>query len=208
MGLLSFFKKKEAIPVSLPSELDVRTEVILSGSGGQGMILAGRILAEAASIFEDKVAVMTQSYGPEARGGASKAEVIIGEGNIDYPKVMSADILLCMTQEAMDKYAASLNKDGLLVVDETFVNKIPPGFKNVFGAKISTAAIKVLDTRIVANIIALGCIAAITNIVSREALIKTVLHLVPDKALVIDRIAVDSGFKLVRDSKFQYKPGK
>ncbi len=81
-----------------------RYEIRLAGEGGQGMILAGLILAEAAAIYAGKNAVQTQSYGPEARGGASKAEVVISDGEIDYPKVMDADVLLAMGQEACDKY--------------------------------------------------------------------------------------------------------
>ena len=84
-----------------------RVEVRLAGEGGQGMILAGIILAEAAAIYDGKNVVQTQSYGPEARGGASKAEVIIAEGEIDFPEVLSADVLMAMSQEACDKYAAA-----------------------------------------------------------------------------------------------------
>ena len=85
-------------------ELEDRYEVRLAGEGGQGMILAGVILAEAAAVHDGLNAVQTQSYGPEARGGASRSEVIIARGDIDYPKVMSADFLLCMSQEACDKF--------------------------------------------------------------------------------------------------------
>ena len=85
-----------------------RTEIRLAGEGGQGMILAGIILAEAAAMYDDKYAVQTQSYGPEARGGASKAEVIIDSGEIDYPEVINADVLVALSQEACDKYAANL----------------------------------------------------------------------------------------------------
>ncbi len=82
-----------------------RTEIRLAGEGGQGMILAGIILAEAAAIFDGKMAVQTQSYGPEARGGASKAEVVIADGEIDHPEVLSADVVVALSQEAFDKYA-------------------------------------------------------------------------------------------------------
>ena len=82
-----------------------RTEIRLAGEGGQGMILAGIILAEAAAIYDDKMAVQTQSYGPEARGGASKSEVVIADGEIDHPEVLSADVVVTLSQEAYDKYA-------------------------------------------------------------------------------------------------------
>jgi len=88
-----------------------RIEVCLSGAGGQGLILAGIILAEAAGIYEGKEVVQTQSYGPEARGGASRSEVVISEGFIDYPKVTKSDILLVLTQDACDKYISKLSQD-------------------------------------------------------------------------------------------------
>ena len=182
-----------------------RFEIVLSGSGGQGMILAGKILAEAACIYDEKEAVMTQSYGPEARGGASRAEVIISSEPIDYPKVLDMDILLTMTQEALDKYGKLLNPKGLLIVDETFIKNIPSHYENVFKAPFSSLAIKLLEAPIVANVIALGALAAITNVVTRDALIHAVLACVPDKALMLDRISVDIGFKVAQESGFTFK---
>src|SRR5512133_3587990 len=102
-----------------------RTEIRLAGEGGQGMILAGIILAEAAAIYDGKNAIQTQSYGPEARGGASKSEGIIGSGELDYPEVINADILLALSQEACDKYASNLTKNGVLIVDEEKVGRVP-----------------------------------------------------------------------------------
>ena len=101
-----------------------RTEIRLAGEGGQGMILAGIILAEAASIYDGKMAVQTQSYGPEARGGASKSEVVIAAGEIDHPEVLSADVVVTLSQEAYDKYAASVKPGGLLIVDDEKVSHI------------------------------------------------------------------------------------
>src|SRR3990172_8617479 len=92
-------------------------EVRLSGSGGQGIILGGVILAEAAAIYEKKNAVQSQSYGPEARGGASKADVIISDEEIDYPKALKIDVLLALTQEACNKYIKDLKEGGVLIVD-------------------------------------------------------------------------------------------
>jgi len=102
-----------------------RMEICLSGAGGQGLILAGIILAEAASIYDGKEAVQTQSYGPEARGGASRSEVIISNDFIDYPKVIESDILLALTQDACNKYVKNLSRDGILVVDSSIVKEIP-----------------------------------------------------------------------------------
>ncbi len=202
MNILNLFKRQKAeVPVS--PNITERHEVILSGAGGQGVILAGKILAEAASIYDNKEAIMSQSYGPEARGGASRAEVIISSSAIDYPKVMKADILLVMTQQALDKYGAMLKENGLLVVNQTAVKSIPDRFKNVFKAPFNSLAMELLELPIASNLIALGALVAITKIVPREALIRACLDRVPKKFLVQDRIAIDIGFKVVKDSSFK-----
>ena len=109
-----------------------RYEVRLSGEGGQGLILAGVILAEAAAIYDNKNAIQTQSYGPEARGGACKSEVIISEDEIDYPKATRIDLLLALTQEACDRYAGELKQEGILVADSFAVERIPKDHFKVF----------------------------------------------------------------------------
>jgi 2-oxoglutarate ferredoxin oxidoreductase subunit gamma len=98
--------------------MDRRTEIRLAGEGGQGMILAGIILAEAAAIYDGKQAVQTQSYGPEARGGASRSEVVISDSEIDHPEVLSADVVVALSQEAYKKFARTVRAEGLLIVDE------------------------------------------------------------------------------------------
>lgn len=203
MNILNLFRRSKENPQKDPSRTD-RFEIILSGSGGQGIVLAGRILAEAAALYDNKEAIMAQSYGPEARGGASRAEIVISPVKIGYPKVMDADVLLAMTQEAMDKYGELLSPRGLLIVDDTFVKKVPSRIKHVFKVPFSSIAIKLLEGQIVANIIALGALASITKAVSREALIKEVLARVSEKVLVKDRVAVDAGFKTVADSGFRW----
>ncbi|RLC89501.1 MAG: 2-oxoacid:ferredoxin oxidoreductase subunit gamma, partial [Chloroflexi bacterium] len=101
-----------------------RYEVRLAGTGGQGAILAGILLAEAA-VRDGKNVVQTQSYGPEARGGASRAEVVISDGEIHYPKVLQADITLCMSQEACDRYGKRMRRGGLLILDADHVTRAP-----------------------------------------------------------------------------------
>src|SRR4030067_2936172 len=102
-----------------------RYEVRLSGSGGQGLILMGIILAEAIGVYEGKFVAQTQSYGPEARGGSSKSEVIVSEEEIDYPKAMKPDLLLVMNQKSCDDFFPDLKPEGILIVDSTFVTQIP-----------------------------------------------------------------------------------
>jgi 2-oxoglutarate ferredoxin oxidoreductase subunit gamma len=204
MNILKLFRRLGTSLKKIPSNPD-RFEIVISGSGGQGVILAGRILAEAAALYDGKEAVMAQSYGPEARGGASRAEIIISEQKIHYPKVMNVDILLVMTQEAMDKYGTLLGPNGLLIVDETLVKRIPESFKYVFKAPFSFQAMKLLGAPIVTNIVALGALVSITKVISRDALIRTVLDLVSKKVVVMDRIAVDTGFKIAQESGFRWE---
>ncbi len=169
-----------------------RMEIRLAGEGGQGMILAGIILAEAAAIYDSKNAVQTQSYGPEARGGASKAEVVIAPGEIDHPEVIMADVLVAMSQEACDKYAGNLKKDGMLIVDQERVGRVP-----------SSRAIKVPITRlaqessgksITASVVALGVLVGLTGVVSREAISKAVAARAPRGTEEMNKAALSAGF--------------
>ena len=158
-------------------ELEDRYEIRLAGEGGQGMILAGVILAEAAAIHDGLNAVQTQSYGPEARGGASRSEVIIARGEIDYPEVMAADLLLCMSQEACDRFYSEVKEDGTIVVDATNVRRVPS--HRVIAVPISRIAEQVTGRRIAASMVALGLVSGLTAIVTREALEKAISERVP-----------------------------
>ena len=169
-----------------------RTEIRLAGEGGQGMILAGIVLAEAAAIYDGKNAIQTQSYGPEARGGASKAEVIISEGEIDYPKVISADALVVMSQEACDKYAAALKKSGLLIVDEEKVGRVPTS--RAVQVPITRLALEATGKTITANVVALGVLVGLTQIVSRQAIEKAVAARAPQGTQDMNRAALAAGF--------------
>ena len=206
MNILKLFRRHRP-PRETPPSKSGHFEIVLSGSGGQGIVLAGKILAEAAAIYDRKEAVMSISYGPEARGGASKTEVIISPDSIDYPKVVHMDVLLAMTQEAMDKYGGLLDGKDLLIIDELYVKEVPPHIKNILKAPFSDLAVEMFKAQIVANIIALGSLAAVTGAVSREALIQAVLGGVPDRALVLDRLAVDLGFKIVQERGFKWQKG-
>lgn len=168
----------------------------LSGSGGQGLILAGIILAEAA-IRDGKEAVQSQSYGPEARGGSSKSEVIISDKLIRYPKVISPDFLLAMTQEALAKYSSDLNSRSIVVVDSTYVKEVPDNLKQVYSVPISSVAKEQLGRELFANIVALGAIAELTKSVSRTALEEAVLARVPKGTEEANRKALELGRSLV-----------
>ncbi len=184
-----------------------RVEIRLAGEGGQGMILAGIILAEAAAIYDGKNVVQTQSYGPEARGGASKAEVIISDGEIDFPKVINADALVVMSQEACDKYAARLKKDGLLIVDQDKVGRVPT--TRTIKLPILKMAVEATGKAITANVVALGVLVGLTRIVTREAIEKAVTARAPKGTEELNRLALAAGFEaaeqLLRDKSPQHE---
>ena len=177
-----------------------RYEIRFSGAGGQGLITAGIILAEAATIIEGKHAVQSQSYGPEARGGASKSEVIISEGPIDYPKATIVDACLAMTQEAADKYAVGIKPGGLLLLDDDFVPNTPEGDYKVIRIPIMRAAKEEIGREIVANVVALGAMIALTDVVSREAGEKAVLAKVPEAFKELNQKAYSLGFDKVKEA--------
>src|SRR5512143_3097601 len=142
-----------------------RIEIRLAGEGGQGMILAGIILAEAAAIYEGKQVTQTQSYGPESRGGASRSEVVISDSEINHPEVLCPDIVLALSQEAYDKFATTVRTGGLLIVDEDAVQTMP----DFAGVRIPVARIASETTgkAITANTVALGALVGLTNLISR-----------------------------------------
>ena len=171
----------------------------LSGTGGQGLILGGIILAEAA-LMDGKLAVQSQSYGPEARGGSSKAEVIISDKIIHYPKITIPDVVLAMSQEACKKYTVDCTEDGILITDSMFVSKLPDKkFKKVFELPITQTAQDGLGKALFANIVALGAIVKITGVVSMESLTKAVLARVPKGTEEVNQKALILGSELVKE---------
>jgi len=176
----------------MSTESATRTEVRLAGEGGQGMILAGIILAEAAAIYDGKLAVQTQSYGPEARGGASKSEVIISSSEIDYPEVLTADVVVALSQEAYDKYAAGLKPGGLLIVDSEKVAGVSQA--GALKIPISRLAFETTGKAITANTVALGVLVGLTGVVSRGAIEKAVAARAPRGTEEMNRRALEAGF--------------
>jgi len=169
-----------------------RYEVRLAGTGGQGAILAGILLAEAA-IRDGKNAVQTQSYGPEARGGASRSEVVISDGEIHHPKVIQADITLCMSQEACDRYGCQMRKGGLLILDTDHVTRAPT--TRAVRVPMTTLAREVTGREIVANVVGLGVLVGLTGIVSREAMEAAVRDRVPRGTESLNLKALAAGFE-------------
>jgi len=175
-----------------------RTEIRLAGKGGQGMILAGIILAEAAAIYDGKQVTQTQSYGPEARGGASKSEVVIADGEIDHPEVMSADVLVALSQEAFNKYAPGFKPGGLLIVDSDQVFNAPESAVKI---PISWLAVEKTGKEITANTVALGVLVGLTGVVSLQALEKAVAARAPRGTEEMNRKALEAGFATAGEVK-------
>jgi len=172
----------------------MQKELRLTGSGGQGLILAGVILAEAA-LLDGKRAVQSQSYGPEARGGASKAEVIISDSDIDFIKVQKCDMLLCLTQAAYDKYGKDFTS--VIILDESLNMKYQAPEK-VVKIPILISAAEKLGKPMVSNIVALGAVNGTLNLVSRESLMKAVLSRVPRGTEDLNKRALELGYELVK----------
>ena len=167
-----------------------------SGSGGQGVITAAIIFAEAA-VMEGKYAVQSQSYGPEARGGASKAEVIISDEPVWHPHVEVPDVVLAMTQKSADKYYKDINPDGVLVLDEQLVPE-PPDFSNVIRIPITKYAIEKLGKPLFANIIALGALLKVTGLVDIDDVKTCVSRRVPPHTVEKNMQALDIGYGSVK----------
>ena len=163
----------------------MRIEVRIAGFGGQGVILAGIIVGKAASLFDGINAVQTQSYGPEARGGASKTEVVISDEDIQYPKVMSPDVLVAMSHEAAITYIHDLKDEGIIIIDPDLVDEseikdflIEHNIK-VYYARVTKTAENEVGLRIVANIVMVGAITKLTDVISYDGARESVLSSVP-----------------------------
>jgi 2-oxoglutarate ferredoxin oxidoreductase subunit gamma len=177
--------------------MSYRYEIRLSGEGGQGIVLAGVILAEAAAIYDGKNATQTQVYGPESRGGASKAEVIISDEEIDYPKAMSVDLLLALTQAAADKYGREVRPSGIIILDSSKVVTPPRGSFAVHPLPIIETAKDAVGKAMVANIVSLGAIVGLSKVVSRQSIERAILARVPKGTEDLNRRALEAGFSLV-----------
>jgi 2-oxoglutarate ferredoxin oxidoreductase subunit gamma len=180
----------------VPGDARRRVEIRCSGSGGQGILLAAAIIAEAAAALGMHV-VQTQSYGPEARGGASKAEVIIADEAIDYPEVRRPDVSLVLSQAAYVKYAADTRAGGLLIYDSGLVH-VDPGEASVVrcGLPFTQVASDELGKKVVTNIVALGALARVGEVLPVDAVREAVLSRVPARFKELNARAFDLGLRL------------
>ena len=184
-------------------------EIRLAGSGGQGLILAGIILAEAAILYEDLNAVQTQSYGPEARGGASKSEVVISDSDIDYPKCEKVDVMLAMTQKSVEEYGSDMKRGGLVLVDSDLVTQAPNGSLTSYAVPFTAIARDEIGKTFVANIVALGALAELLDFINPSSMQKAVLRRVPKGTEEINKKALKAGRdrikRILKDAKKEEK---
>lgn len=178
-----------------------RCRVVFSGSGGQGVITAAIILAEAAVLYENLNAVQSQSYGAEARGGATRSDIIIADSAIHYPKVIQPNVLVCLTQDAYNKFYPVIRPGGLLITDTRYVKtekKVDAQQKEI--AMFETIMDKV-GKPIVFNICMLGVVISLTELVKSKSIMNVLERRIPADFLEMNRSALDVGIKLGEAAK-------
>jgi 2-oxoglutarate ferredoxin oxidoreductase subunit gamma len=173
-------------------------EIRFSGLGGQGIIRSGFIVGKATSIFDNKNATMTQSFGPEARGSACSSQLLVSEERILYPYITKPQILVSMSREAYEKYEPELKEDGILIVDEDLVEAKPRAKIRIFKIPATRFA-EELGNRIIANLVMLGFFTAVTDVVSYDAMKKAIPGSVPDRALALNMKGFEKGYAYGKD---------
>jgi 2-oxoglutarate ferredoxin oxidoreductase subunit gamma len=171
----------------------MKKEIRVCGFGGQGVILSGFIIGKAASVFQDYQAVQSQSYGPEARGGAARSEIIISDEKIGYPRPLSVDVLLAMSQESFDSYRDDIREDTIIVIDPDLVKKHDIGrpLYKVQALKIAEE----LGNKIVTNIVMVGAFTSISGLLEYDAVKEAVIDSVPKKFVDLNVKAFERGFE-------------
>lgn len=186
---------------SLWSDKEIRMkryEIRIAGFGGQGVVTIGKILGVAAALHDKKNAVQTQSYGPESRGGACKSEIVLSDGEIHYPKVRSADVLVALSQTALDVYLKDLKPGGFLIIDPlTVLKEVPRSDIQVVKVPTAEIALKVGNKKF-QNMVALGALCQLTGAVSSQALEIAIGESVPPKTLAQNLEAFQKGIEYVR----------
>lgn len=179
--------------------MDKRYEIQLAGEGGQGVVLAAVILAEAAAIQEGKNVAQSASYGPEARGGLTESEVIISDEEIDYPRVVAADVLLAMSQKACDAYYPFLKEHGILIVDSIQVEGVPKA--DAYRVPITQIAEEATGKAVTANMVALGVLVGLIQVVSISAIEAAVVARAPKGTEELNLKALRAGLEWARKGR-------
>jgi len=175
-----------------------RQEILLTGAGGQGLILASIVMA-AAAVDDNKNVVQTQSYGPEARGGASMAGVIIDIDTIEYPKVTKPTVLLCMNQASFNKYMPKVEPTCIIIADSTYVSGSYSEDYKVQFFPITRSAKEELGREVVANMLALGVLNAASGLIDREIFRESIFKFAPKGSGELNKQAFDLGYRLYEE---------
>jgi len=178
-----------------------RCRMVFSGSGGQGVITATIILAEAAVLYENLNAVQSQSYGAEARGGATRSDVIISDSTIDFPKVIQPNVLVCLTQEAYNKFYPIIRPGGLLITDARYVNTQKKVDAQQRELPMFQSVMDKIGKPIVFNICMLGAVIEMVDLIAPESIMKVLHNRIPPDFLDLNRQALDLGRELGREFK-------
>ncbi|MBQ6220404.1 MAG: 2-oxoacid:ferredoxin oxidoreductase subunit gamma [Methanosphaera sp.] len=182
----------------------MRADIRIAGFGGQGVIMCGIVIAKAASLFDKNYAVQTQSYGPEARGGASRTEVVVSDEQIDYPKVDNPQIFVAMSHEALIKYIDDIQEGAILLIDPDLVYKeeieeiITDKKLEVYASKATATAEETIGKKIVSNIVMLGSFVEATGVITKEAAKESILDSVPPGTEELNIKAFEEGIKAVQ----------
>jgi len=178
-----------------------RCRMVFSGSGGQGVITAAILIAEAAVLYENLIAVQSQTYGPAARGGATRSDVIISDSNINYPKVLQPNVLVCLTQEAYNLFYPIIRPGGLLITDTRFVKTEKKVDAQQREFPMYRTVMDKIGKPIVFNICMLGAVISLTDLVKSESIIKVLENRIPSSFLEMNRKALNLGMELAEESK-------
>lgn len=175
-----------------------RIRLVFSGSGGQGVITAAIVLAEAAVVYEGLISVQAQSYGPEARGGATRSDVIISDSEIYFPKVNQPNVLVCLTQEAYNKFYTIIRPGGLLITDSRFVKTGEKVDARQRELPMYETVMEKIGKPIVFNILMLGALVSLTDVVGADSIMKMLETRIPPGFLEMNRKALQMGVDLGR----------
>jgi 2-oxoglutarate ferredoxin oxidoreductase subunit gamma len=174
-------------------------EIRIGGVGGQGIVLASKLLGIAASLYDGKEAVSTQAYGPEARGGAARSDVVISDEAVDYPFVTEADALVVLFPEAYAKFRPMLKPGGTLIVDSGLV-KVADDEENVIKIPATQIADEV-GNRMARNVVVLGCLIGATGVVSRDAMVQAIRKSMKEKIVELNIRALDAGIEFAQSGE-------
>jgi len=176
-----------------------RIDLTIAGLGGQGSILAGTILGKAAVSYAGKFATQTQAYSSELRGGFAATWVIVADEPVVFPRVKNPDILVAQAQDSIDRFGASLNNQGTLIIDSDMVSQVPEAMGKVYQLPGTSIARNDVKAPITTNIVMLGALCKVTGVIDREALERAIVESVPKGKEKMNLRAFELGYNTVKE---------